>query len=106
MANPSNRASSAARGYGARWQKYRAGFLFDHPLCRMCEAVGRTTPATVVDHVNPHRGDTALFWDESNHQPLCGTCHNAHKQKLEKSGTLRGCDASGNPIDAGHHWNK
>ena len=24
----------------------------------------------------PHRGDMKLFWDESNWQPLCESCHN------------------------------
>ena len=33
------------------------------------------TPATVVDHVIPHRGDRKLFWDEQNWQPLCKECH-------------------------------
>ena len=33
------------------------------------------TPATVVDHIVPHRGDHALFWDEQNWQPLCKSCH-------------------------------
>ncbi|MGM9590559.1 MAG: HNH endonuclease signature motif containing protein, partial [Faecousia sp.] len=37
---------------------------------------GRLTPATVVDHIIPHRGDRKLFWDESNWQPLCKDCHN------------------------------
>jgi 5-methylcytosine-specific restriction protein A len=31
----------------------------------------------VVDHIIPHRGDQALFWDEENWQPLCLVCHNA-----------------------------
>ena len=29
------------------------------------EAQGRVVPATVVDHVVPHRGDQKLFWDEA-----------------------------------------
>lgn len=31
--------------------------------------------ASVVDHVIPHRGDKALFWDSDNWQPLCKPCH-------------------------------
>lgn len=42
------------------------------------------TPANVVDHVIPHRGNTALFWDRSNWQSLCEHCHNAHKQRQER----------------------
>jgi 5-methylcytosine-specific restriction protein A len=30
----------------------------------------------VVDHVIPHKGDRALFWDEANNwQALCARCH-------------------------------
>ena len=36
---------------------------------------GKLTPATVVDHIVPHRGDPRLFWDEKNWQPLCKECH-------------------------------
>lgn len=34
-------------------------------------------PATVVDHIIPHRGDlsSAAFWDETNWQPLCKRHH-------------------------------
>ena len=35
----------------------------------------KLTPATVVDHIIPHRGDKRLFWDEKNWQPLCKDCH-------------------------------
>jgi hypothetical protein len=41
----------------------------------MCEAEGKLTPATVVDHIVPHRGDRRLFWDKTNWQPLCKRCH-------------------------------
>ena len=46
-----------------------------HPLCVSCQAEGKLTAATVVDHIVPHRGDTKLFWDESNWQPLCKEHH-------------------------------
>lgn len=71
----STRPSAAARGYGSRWQKARLGFLKKHPICCHCEAEGITTPATVVDHIVPHQGDKALFWDRSNWQPLCKRHH-------------------------------
>jgi 5-methylcytosine-specific restriction protein A len=62
--------------------------LRDHPLCVHClEGVvlpgelkglkGRVTPATVVDHIIPHRGDPVLFWDrKGNWQGLCAPHHN------------------------------
>ena len=63
------------RGYDGKWRKARARFLRRNPLCAECRKEGRLTPAMVVDHVIPHRGNQALFWDEGNWQPLCKVCH-------------------------------
>ena len=92
------------RLYGRRWSKARKRYLEQHPWCVFCEAVGRLTKATVVDHKTPHRGDPVLFWDEGNWQGLCETDHNAAKQAQEKTGHLRGCGADGLPLDPAHHW--
>ena len=69
------RGSAAERGYDAKWRRARKRFLQRHPLCANCLSQGVLTPATVVDHIVPHRGDRALFWDEKNWQPLCKNCH-------------------------------
>ena len=69
------RESAAERGYDARWRRARARFLRAHPLCADCQREGRLIPASVVDHIVPHRGDAALFWDQANWQPLCKPCH-------------------------------
>jgi 5-methylcytosine-specific restriction enzyme A len=69
------RPSAARRGYGARWRRARAAFLAQHALCAICRARGRVVPATVVDHVVPHRGDQILFWDRGNWAPSCKACH-------------------------------
>ena len=69
------RGGAAARGYDAHWRKARKAFLSRHPLCVECLKSGVLTPATVVDHIVPHRGDHALFWNEQNWQPLCKDCH-------------------------------
>lgn len=100
-----DRKSSTERGYGSRWRKARETYLRKHPLCVDCERLGRTTPATVVDHIVPHRRDQELFWDKANWQSLCKRCHDSHKQRLEKSGTVVGCDEHGVPLDRNHHWN-
>ena len=76
------RRSAFERGYNHRWQMERKRFLANHPLCADCERAGKLVRATVVDHVQPHRGDKALFWDERNWQPLCKHCHN-RKTRLE-----------------------
>ena len=65
------RPSAARRGYGPRWRRARAAFLAHHPLCAACRSQGRVVPATVVDHVVPHRGDQKLFWDQINWAPAC-----------------------------------
>ena len=69
------RGGADARGYNAEWRRARKAFLQKHPLCAECRKNGKLTPATVVDHIIPHRGDRKLFWDENNWQPLCKDCH-------------------------------
>ena len=69
------RGNSAERGYGHRWRKARDGYLRSHPLCVKHEVRGQLEPATVVDHIVPHRGDQGLFWDRDNWQALCKQCH-------------------------------
>ncbi len=69
------RESAAERGYDRKWEKARKAFLRRNPLCAACTAEGKLTPATVVDHIIPHRGDKRLFWDEGNWQPLCKKHH-------------------------------
>ena len=89
------------------WRRRSRQFLAEHPLCRMCEAAGRTSLATVVDHITPHRGDPALFWDSANNwQGLCKTDHDAAKAEFENTGRIRGCDVHGMPLDPNHPWNQ
>jgi 5-methylcytosine-specific restriction endonuclease McrA len=71
------------RGYSYQWQKERAAFLVEHPLCMRCLSLGRASEARVVDHVTAHNGDPGLFWDRSNWQALCVSCHNEWKQQIE-----------------------
>ncbi|WP_274631209.1 HNH endonuclease [Arvimicrobium flavum] len=49
----------------------------------------------VVDHIFPHRGDEALFWDRSNWQPLCHDDHDIVKQREEHGRVTNGSDARG-----------
>ena len=69
------RGGAAFRGYDRRWRDARAAYLRRHPLCVSCQAEGKLVPATVVDHILPHRGDQSLFWDVNNWQALCKECH-------------------------------
>ena len=77
-----SRPPARARGYDSAWRKARAAFLQRFPWCAH---PGCSERATVVDHVVPHKGDRALFWDRTNWQPLCGHHHNDHKQRLERT---------------------
>jgi 5-methylcytosine-specific restriction enzyme A len=67
--------SARERGYDHRWNAARLQYLNAHPLCAACLARGRVVPATVVDHIVPHRGDKERFWDEANWRALCKSCH-------------------------------
>lgn len=78
--------TTGERGYNYRWQQARARHLREHPLCVMCLAEEHVTVATVVDHIEPHRGDEVKFWDESNWQSLCATHHSSVKQREEAKG--------------------
>jgi 5-methylcytosine-specific restriction enzyme A len=77
--------TAAQRGYDAKWRKARLTYLSrpDNVCCRACKALGIYTEATVVDHVIPHRGNTQLFWDTSNWQPLCAPCHDEKTKQGE-----------------------
>ena len=96
------RASAASRGYNARWRKARATYLQTHPLCERCKAQGRVKAATVVDHKQPHKGDTALFWDRNNWAALCLNCHNSAKQSEERLGYSKTVGIDGWPVDQRH----
>lgn len=66
----------------------------------MCEAEGRTTAASVVDHIKPHRGDQALFWDRANWQPLCKPHHDRDKQREERGSLIVTIGEDGWPVGA------
>ncbi len=70
-----------------RWQALRDRQLAEQPLCEYCMRREIVEPATVVDHVKPHKGDEALFHDPANLQSLCKRCHDSDKQ-LEEAGKV------------------
>src|SRR5581483_6944331 len=78
-----SRPSAAKRGYGRRWQRYRLTYIHLHPRCIASDENGRCEACTEeVDHITPVTGpDDPLFWDPTNHQPLCST---HHKRKTAK----------------------
>jgi 5-methylcytosine-specific restriction protein A len=59
---------------GRKLQQRREGWFRYHPLCVHCDAKGRVTPATELDHIKPlHEGGEDN--DPDNWQGLCADCH-------------------------------
>ncbi len=97
--------------YGAEWKQARRIYLRSHPLCVDCQKQSRIVQATYLDHIKPHKGDLTLFWNQSNWQGLCHSCHsrktaqqdggygNAPSNKPSKA-----CGLDGIPTDSRHHW--
>ena len=66
----SNRPDYAKWYTKPRWKKLREKHLRFNPVCERCRAT-----ATEVDHVVDHKGRYGLFYDPSNLQSLCKSCH-------------------------------
>lgn len=64
----------------------------------MCLSQEIVTAADTVDHIKPHRGDVGLFWDSTNLQSLCHTCHSKHKANIEQGKRVVLFDVNGWPI--------
>lgn len=84
-ARPGNRLYDSRR-----WRKLSSSFLGKpgNGLCAACLGLDIVSPATEVDHIQPHRGDPALFWDEDNWQGLCAQCHGL-KTSIETRGVAQ-----------------
>lgn len=70
-----------------RWQTLTKAMF----TCAICGKLEADTSLLVCDHIKPHRGNEALFYDENNLQCLCKHCHDSIKQREEKraaDGTL------------------
>lgn len=79
-----NRPSAHKRGYDGRWRHARLAFLDNNPLCAMCQSQGLLVAATVVDHIIPHRGNQDRFWDTTNWQALCKSCHDTKTATIDR----------------------
>lgn len=71
------RLNSYRRGYGTRrWKEYRKRYQISNPWCAECLKSGKEVPMRDIDHIIPVSGPfDPLFWDQTNHQPLCHSCH-------------------------------
>ena len=85
----------------ARWARLREAQLAAEPLCRFCLAIEEVTEATVCDHIEPHKGDEALFYDPSNLQSLCAPCHDKLKALIERGKKAMVIGVDGYPVEVG-----
>lgn len=69
------KSSDKHKYWAQRWRRISARHLRHHPLCVMCDAVGRVEIAVHTDHIQPHKGSDELFYDTNNLQSLCLSCH-------------------------------
>lgn len=84
-----------------RWARIRRHQLHEHPLCAFCLQRGIVEPATICDHVEPHRGDVNKSW-LGPFQSLCGECHRSAKRYVELRGFRPDIGADGWPTDPKH----
>lgn len=69
---PSADRRAAWKFYNSKaWRMTSRMHLAKEPLCRMCKAEGRITPARHVDHIDGNRENNAA----ENYQALCIPCH-------------------------------
>lgn len=104
------------------WRRVlRPAHLVKEPLCRACMRRGIINDGSltssgarqekpkrrrlVVDHVVPHRGDEALFFDPENLQTLCLDDHDQNKQRFERNGYSEERGEDGWPVDPMHPAN-
>jgi 5-methylcytosine-specific restriction protein A len=69
--------------YTAQWKALREDVLNANPLCVDCQAEGRVSRATEIDHIVRHQGDPALFWRLTNLQGLCPMHHSMKTRRGE-----------------------
>lgn len=95
----SKRERDPRTGYSDRtWRRYALAWVSRYPLCVLClcrgvvnygagEYATTTQRNLIVDHITPHRGDSELFWRDTNHETLCRyPCHDSDKSRHEHRG--------------------
>ena len=86
-ANTPGRAMMASRKWrgddngvgGLRWHILKRDLF----TCRICGTIHADTRMLEADHIVPHKGDPALFWDRDNLWCVCGSCHATVCQSIE-----------------------
>ena len=70
------------------WRNASKQYLAMNPLCIECYNNGHIKQAECVDHIQPHKGDMVLFWNQANWQALCNVCHSAKTAKENNFGHI------------------
>ena len=78
-------------GYDKKWEKLRAAYISESPICEHCASRGITTgpkeSRLEVDHIIPFHGiDDPLRLDWGNLQTLCRRCHAIKTEGDKKNG--------------------
>ena len=87
------------RRTGRALQRDREALFSREPLCRECVSQGRTTLATIRDHIKPLAEGGVD--DDSNVQPLCQACSDA-KTAAESARGVRRAFYGRRPMDGVH----
>jgi 5-methylcytosine-specific restriction enzyme A len=87
------------------WRRLRSQQLKDKPLCERCLARGLVTPANIVHHTIPHKGDWDLF-ATAPLASLCKRCHDSTEQTVERYGFSNEIGVDGWPVDPNHPTNR
>lgn len=86
-----DRLQASRKLYNSRaWRKLRDEvYARDSWTCRqtgvICLGKFPAPNSPVADHIIPHRGDLALFWDKANIQTVSKAYHDSQKQREERA---------------------
>jgi 5-methylcytosine-specific restriction enzyme A len=101
MSKRSPQSEAYHRWYGLqRWRRLQKHQKAKQPLCERCLKRGLTRAATECHHKVPHKGDPALFWDPTNLESICKSCHDRDAQR-EELGSIQAVDEDGWPLSSG-----
>jgi 5-methylcytosine-specific restriction enzyme A len=79
-----------------QWRRRRLHQLRKYPLCAACLQDNHVKAATVVHHLEDHKGNWSVFIS-SPVESLCKQCHDNIWSDSEVLGYQRGCDINGRP---------
>jgi 5-methylcytosine-specific restriction protein A len=67
------------------WRQLTAQVKLEQPLCVMCAVNDIDTPTKEIDHIIPTRVNKALWFERSNLQGLCKSCHSTKSMRDRKT---------------------